>query len=107
MNVSDGKKLPLQLVCYWKCEPTITNVRLDYTYTPSAFTLSPKPTLTNMVVSVPVNGGVKNALSKPSGVWTAEQNKLVWKVGELQPTEQPCKSRMFVQVCVCDLLPYM
>lgn len=88
---SDGSKLPLRLVCYWKCEPTVTNFRLDYTYIPSALAQQTKPSLTGVVVSVPVNGRVTNALYRPEGVWKVDQSTLTWNLGELRPSEQPGK----------------
>lgn len=88
--MADGGALPLKLVCYWKCEPTVTNFRLDYTFVSSVVSTNSSkasPPLSNVVISIPVSGGVGNVLSKPVGVWMAEENKMVWKLGNLQPTE--------------------
>ena len=90
VSVADGGVLPLKLVCYWKCEPTVTNFRLDYTFVSSVVSTNSSkasPPLSNVVISIPVSGGVGNVLSKPVGVWMAEENKMVWKLGNLQPTE--------------------
>lgn len=92
VGVADGSQLPLKLLCYWKCEPTVTNFRLDYTFVPSTLsshTTKHPPPLTNVTISVPVSGDVRNALSKPTGVWLDDQSKMVWTVGNLQPAEQP------------------
>eukprot|EP00731_Ephydatia_muelleri_P018986 Em0011g1026a len=83
VKVSDATRLPLHLASYWKCEPKVTNFRLDYTYNPAAFN-TPVP-ITSLSVCVPVNGGVVNTLSKPQAEWNAEQGKMVWKIGDLQP----------------------
>ncbi len=92
VDITDGTKLPLQLVAYMKCEPTVTNFRMDYTYQPSVFQL--KPTLTKVTFSVPMDGGVKNALTKPTGKWSAETNRMTWAIGDIPPSDNP-------GVCVC------
>ena len=66
----------------------MTNFRLDYVYQPSTLKQLKKPSLTNISVVVPVSGGVRNSLSKPDGNWVAEQNRMMWKLDDLQPTEQ-------------------
>lgn len=58
---------PLPLVVYWKCEPTHTDVRLDYKFNPSA--MSGSSTLKNISLIVPVNGEVTSMKSTPEGVW--------------------------------------
>ncbi len=78
--------LPLLLIGYWKCELATTNFRLDYTYTPAAFAPQ-QPTLTNVSVTVPVSGGVKNVLSRPTGTW--EEGVMKWKLEDLKPATQP------------------
>ena len=79
--------LPLKLVCYWKCESTVTNFRLDYSYLPSSMkTMSgERKPLSNLVISVAVDGVVRNALSKPSGQWSSEQSKMIWTLGAIPP----------------------
>ena len=99
VGMAGGGALPLKLVCYWKCEPTVTNFRLDYTFVSSVVSTNlskPSPPLSNVVISVPVSGGVGNVLSKPVGVWTAEENKMVWKLGNLQPTEPPGRGHVLL-----------
>ena len=92
VNVSDGSKLPLQLVAYMKCEPNTTNFRLNYTYHPSVF--QSKPTLTKVAFSVPVDGGVRNALTKPTGKWSVENSRMTWAIGDIPPSDSPGS-------CVC------
>ena len=80
--------MPLQLKSYMKCEPTATNYRLDYSFHPTClFTSNKKPTLSKVVFSVPMDGGVQNVLSKPDGSWSAEKGALTWTVGEVGPSE--------------------
>ncbi|KAA0717174.1 F-BAR domain only protein 2 [Triplophysa tibetana] len=69
---------PLNLIAYWKCSPSTTDLRVDYQYNPEA--MQPPVSLTNIQVLVPVNGGVINMQSLPSAIWNAEQNKLLWKL---------------------------
>lgn len=88
VKASNGGQLPLKLVSFWKCEPTMTNFRLDYIYQPSNLKQLKKPAMTNISVVVPVNGGVRKSMSKPEGNWVAEQNRIMWKLGDLQPTEE-------------------
>ncbi|XDV20601.1 hypothetical protein PO909_025906 [Leuciscus waleckii] len=72
---------PLNLVVYWKCAPTTTDLRVDYRYNPEA--MQPPAALTNLQVLVPVNGGVTNMQSLPNAIWNAEQNKTLWKLSDL------------------------
>ena len=58
---------PLQMVAYWKCGDTHTDLRLDYKYNGHAMA-TPSPLL-NMSIAVPVDGGVVNMQSQPSGTW--------------------------------------
>ena len=58
---------PLQLVSYWKCEDSHTDLRIDYKYNAQA--MSSPATLLNVSISVPVDGIVRNMQSKPPGQW--------------------------------------
>lgn len=58
---------PFQLVSYWKCENTHTDLKIDYKYNSHAMAI-PSPLL-NISISVPVDGGVKNVQSKPHSAW--------------------------------------
>lgn len=72
---------PLNLVVYWKCAPTTTDLRVDYRYNPEA--MQPPAALTNLQVLVPVNGGVTNMQSLPNAIWNAEQSKTLWKLSDI------------------------
>lgn len=74
--------LPLLPVAYWKCEPTTTDLRVEYEYVGSAL-CKPLP-LTHVQFLVPVDGGVTNTQSMPEGVWSAQHDKLLWKIPELK-----------------------
>lgn len=58
---------PLQLVCYWKCESTHTDLKIDYKY--NSHSMAQASPLLNVTISVPVDGGVKNVQSKPHSAW--------------------------------------
>lgn len=62
-----AQSCPFQLVSYWKCEPTHTDIKIDYKYNSHSMA-SPSPLL-NVSISVPVDGGVKNVQSKPHSAW--------------------------------------
>lgn len=83
---SGAGSCPFQLVAYWKCSPTHTDLKVDYKYNSHAMA-SPSPLL-NLTVSVPVDGGVKSFQSKPDATWNAESMRAFWKFTELsQHTE--------------------
>ncbi|CAB3996521.1 Hypothetical predicted protein, partial [Paramuricea clavata] len=73
--------LPLAVSCYWKCDEKMTDVRLDYQYSPSC--LSVASPLNNVSVIVPVNGGVEIMQSKPMAKWSKEHKKALWQIPEL------------------------
>ena len=58
---------PLHLVAYWKCEPSQTDVRLDYKFNAHA-QAAPAP-LRNLMISVPIEGAVTSMQAKPQGEW--------------------------------------
>lgn len=71
-----AQSCPFQLVSYWKCEPTHTDIKIDYKYNSHSMA-SPSPLL-NVSISVPVDGGVKNVQSKPHSAWWVELHP--WEV---------------------------
>ena len=58
--------LPLRLRCFWKCDPTVTNYRIDYKYNDSSVKGAP---LTGLAICVSVDGVVSRHLCKPEGKW--------------------------------------
>uniref|UniRef100_A0A8C2EM14 F-BAR domain only protein 2 n=1 Tax=Cyprinus carpio TaxID=7962 RepID=A0A8C2EM14_CYPCA len=69
---------PLNLVVYWKCTSSTTDLRVDYRYNPES--MQSPAALTNVQVLVPVSGGVTNMQSLPNAIWNAEQSKSLWKL---------------------------
>ncbi|XP_076308979.1 F-BAR domain only protein 2 isoform X2 [Tachypleus tridentatus] len=80
-SLPGAKSTPLHLVAYWKCEPRTTNLRIDYKYNPSA--LANMTPVSNITVIVPVDGGINDMQSKPSGSWNAENQRVIWQIPEL------------------------
>ena len=101
---------PLQLVAYWKCNPSHTDLKVslqnkqckavrkrcashtfiyffdcvqqvDYKYNSRAMA-APNPLL-NVQLSVPIDGGFKSVQSQPNAQWLPESNRLIWKFTEL------------------------
>uniref|UniRef100_A0A9J8AZM2 F-BAR domain only protein 2 n=1 Tax=Cyprinus carpio carpio TaxID=630221 RepID=A0A9J8AZM2_CYPCA len=72
---------PLNLVVYWKCTSSTTDLRVDYRYNPEA--MQPPAALTNVQVLVPVSGDVTNMQSIPNAIWNAEQSKSLWKLSDI------------------------
>lgn len=58
---------PFQLVAYWKCDDSQTHLKIDYKYNSHAM-ISPFPLL-NVMVAVPIDGGVKSMQSIPQSQW--------------------------------------
>ncbi|XP_008274404.1 F-BAR domain only protein 2 isoform X7 [Stegastes partitus] len=80
--LSDGiHSTPLNLAVYWKCTESTTDLRVDYRYNPESMD-TPGP-LTNVQILVPVDGGVTNKQSLPNSIWNSEQNKCLWKLGDI------------------------
>ncbi|XP_071567534.1 F-BAR domain only protein 2 isoform X4 [Temnothorax nylanderi] len=72
---------PFQLVAYWKCETTHTDLKIDYKYNSRAMA-SPSPLL-NLHVAAPIDGGFKSLNSKPPAQWLPDTNRVLWKFTEL------------------------
>ncbi|XP_076658998.1 F-BAR domain only protein 2 isoform X5 [Halictus rubicundus] len=72
---------PFQLVAYWKCEATHTDLKIDYKYNSRAMA-SPSPLL-NLHVAAPIDGDFKSLNSKPQAQWLPETNRVLWKFTEL------------------------
>ncbi|NXL98517.1 FCHO2 protein, partial [Tyrannus savana] len=72
---------PLNLVTYWKCNASTTDVRVDYKYNPESMNVPSM--LSNVQVVVPVDGGVTNMQSLPPAKWNADQMKAYWKISSI------------------------
>uniref|UniRef100_A0A8C9T2K1 SH3-containing GRB2-like protein 3-interacting protein 1 n=1 Tax=Scleropages formosus TaxID=113540 RepID=A0A8C9T2K1_SCLFO len=73
---------PLNLAVSWRCEPTSTDLRIDYKYNGEAMTTP--VALNNVQFLVPVNGGVtKLQAVLPPAAWNAEQQRILWKIPDI------------------------
>ncbi|KAM8930136.1 SH3-containing GRB2-like protein 3-interacting protein 1 [Pelodytes ibericus] len=73
---------PLNLAVSWRCEPTSTDLRIDYKYNPEAMT-SPVA-LNNVQFVIPIDGAVtKLQAVLPPAVWSAEQQRILWKIPDI------------------------
>lgn len=72
---------PFQLVAYWKCGVSHTDLKIDYKYNSHAMA-APSPLL-NLTVAAPVDGSVRGCQSKPTAVWNEETGRAHWQFTEL------------------------
>ncbi|XP_032600641.1 F-BAR domain only protein 2-like [Taeniopygia guttata] len=81
VSSNDIQSTPLNLAIYWKCNASITDVRMDYKYNPESMNVPSM--LSNVQVVVPVDGGVKDMQSLPPAKWNADQMKAYWKISSI------------------------
>nr|XP_020458414.1 SH3-containing GRB2-like protein 3-interacting protein 1 isoform X4 [Monopterus albus] len=73
---------PLNLAVSWRCEPTSTDLRIDYKYNGEA--MSKPVALNNVQFLVPVDGGVSKLQAVlPPAAWNAEQQRMLWKIPDI------------------------
>ncbi|XP_053549664.1 SH3-containing GRB2-like protein 3-interacting protein 1 [Bombina bombina] len=73
---------PLNLAVNWRCEPTSTDLRIDYKYNPEAMTTH--VALNNVQFVIPIDGVVtKLQAVLPPAVWNAEQQRILWKIPDI------------------------
>uniref|UniRef100_A0A9J7YUQ3 SH3GL interacting endocytic adaptor 1 n=1 Tax=Cyprinus carpio carpio TaxID=630221 RepID=A0A9J7YUQ3_CYPCA len=73
---------PLNLAVSWRCEPTSTDLRIDYKYNGAAMTTP--VALNNVQFLIPVDGGVSKLQAVlPPAAWNAEQQRILWKIPDI------------------------
>ncbi|XP_072367205.1 SH3-containing GRB2-like protein 3-interacting protein 1 isoform X3 [Scyliorhinus torazame] len=73
---------PLNLAVSWRCEPTSTDLRIDYKYNAEAM-VTPVA-LNNVQFLTPVDGGVAKVQAVlPPAAWNAEQQRILWKIPDI------------------------
>lgn len=73
---------PLNLAVSWRCEPTSTDLRIDYKFNSEAMTTP--VALNNVQFIIPIDGGVNKLQAVlPPAVWSAEQQRILWKIPEI------------------------
>ncbi|XP_044056950.1 SH3-containing GRB2-like protein 3-interacting protein 1 isoform X2 [Siniperca chuatsi] len=76
------QSIPLNLAVNWRCEPTSTDLRIDYKYNGEAMTTP--MALNNVQFLVPVDGGVSKLQAVlPPAAWNAEQQRILWKIPDI------------------------
>ncbi|XP_034530326.1 SH3-containing GRB2-like protein 3-interacting protein 1 isoform X2 [Notolabrus celidotus] len=80
---TDGlQSIPLNLAVSWRCEPTSTDLRIDYKYNGEAMTTA--MALNNVQFLIPVDGGVSKLQAVlPPAAWNAEQQRILWKIPDI------------------------
>ncbi|XP_066125049.1 SH3-containing GRB2-like protein 3-interacting protein 1 isoform X12 [Saccopteryx bilineata] len=82
VSVQGIQSTPLSLAVSWRCEPTSTDLRIDYKYNTDAMTTA--VALNNVQFLVPIDGGVtKLQAVLPPAVWNAEQQRILWKIPDI------------------------
>lgn len=64
-----AKNAPLQMVSYWKCEDSTTNLKIDFKFNSPAFSNFPVQPLRNVQFTANVDGNVTSMTSQPEGKW--------------------------------------
>lgn len=73
---------PLNLAVNWRCEPTSTDLRIDYKFNVEAMTTP--VALNNVQFLVPIDGGVtKLQAVLPPAIWNAEQQRILWRIPDI------------------------
>ncbi|XP_053102533.1 SH3-containing GRB2-like protein 3-interacting protein 1 isoform X10 [Hemicordylus capensis] len=73
---------PLNLAVNWRCDPTSTDLRIDYKYNLEAMTTP--VALNNVQFLVPIDGGVtKLQAVLPPAIWNAEQQRILWRIPDI------------------------
>ncbi|XP_052455570.1 SH3-containing GRB2-like protein 3-interacting protein 1 isoform X16 [Carassius gibelio] len=73
---------PLNLAVSWRCEPSSTDLRIDYKYNGGAMTTP--VALNNVQFLIPVDGGISKLQAVlPPAAWNAEQQKILWKIPDI------------------------
>ncbi|KAM8745311.1 SH3-containing GRB2-like protein 3-interacting protein 1 isoform 4-T5 [Acanthopagrus schlegelii] len=82
VSAEGHQSVPLNLAVSWRCEPTSTDLRIDFKYNGEAMT-SPMA-LNNVQFLVPIDGGVSKLQAVlPPAAWNAEQQRILWKIPDI------------------------
>uniref|UniRef100_A0A667Z175 SH3-containing GRB2-like protein 3-interacting protein 1 n=1 Tax=Myripristis murdjan TaxID=586833 RepID=A0A667Z175_9TELE len=82
VSAQGHQSTPLNLAVNWRCEPTSTDLRIDYKYNGEA--MSTPMALNNVQFLIPVDGGVSKLQAVlPPAAWNAEQQRILWKIPDI------------------------
>ena len=96
--VEDASKLPLMLTCFWKGGSKGSVMRLDYTYNPLVFPLSPAPPLQQASICLPIKGHVTETSSDPTGTWVPDKQQMIWNLDDIDPSEEPGNATLYINL---------
>nr|XP_046914748.1 F-BAR domain only protein 2-like [Dermatophagoides farinae] len=82
-----AKNAPLQIVSHWKYDENQTNLKIDYKYNPSAFSVAPHP-LRNVLFTANIDSNVISMVSQPFGKWDSLTKQATWKYPEISQTTE-------------------
>ncbi|ORX98270.1 FCH-domain-containing protein [Basidiobolus meristosporus CBS 931.73] len=85
-----GKYVPLLLKSAWKCEENLTSLVVQYKPNPDFQTETGEWSLKNLSFVLPVVNTI-NVQSKPTGVWSNEKQRLLWRMNDLNSDEDEHK----------------
>lgn len=75
-TAAGASSCPLQVVSHWKCDATVTGVKIEYKFNPTA--LSSIQPLKNVTFSVPINATIKDIQGRPQPTWNALTKTASW-----------------------------
>uniref|UniRef100_A0A3B5BBA4 SH3-containing GRB2-like protein 3-interacting protein 1 n=1 Tax=Stegastes partitus TaxID=144197 RepID=A0A3B5BBA4_9TELE len=81
LKYQGSQSTPLNLAVSWRCEPTSTDLRIDYKYNGEA--MSTAMALNNVQFLVPVDGGVSKLQAVLPPAANAEQQRILWKIPDI------------------------
>ncbi|XP_072100620.1 F-BAR domain only protein 2-like isoform X1 [Mobula birostris] len=79
VSAADCPAVPLRVAARWKCEPTHTEVAMDYEYAGESTAM----VLTNLHALMPLEGTIRNIQSHPPAAWNSKQKRLRWKLPDI------------------------
>ncbi|XP_076026285.1 SH3-containing GRB2-like protein 3-interacting protein 1 isoform X1 [Genypterus blacodes] len=82
VSTQGNQSTPLNLAVSWRCDPTSTDLRIDYKYNGDA--MATPMALNNVQFLIPVDGGVSKLQAVlPPAAWNAEQQRILWKIPDI------------------------
>ncbi|XP_050528279.1 F-BAR domain only protein 2 isoform X5 [Daktulosphaira vitifoliae] len=78
---SAATSCPLQLVSFYKCCGTHTDLKIDYKF--NSHSMNVPSSLLNVSISTNLNTTIQNMQSKPPAQWQPDTKTAVWKFAEL------------------------
>jgi hypothetical protein len=100
------RSFPVQFSCQWMRGSAEDKATIKYHYiSEGAQSSTPHPPLQGVVLTLPVDGVVEKVSSNPTGVWSAEHKRMVWKIPSLPVGEKGCVEVTFHHQSEVELKP--